>query len=131
MPNMRYTFKKYHHFKLKPPSFLLRKPKITQKLFTVYVRPYLKNWMASILSIPKNKHNSKTSLFYFESICVPSEELKPTETKTWIGKHKPISVSISCNLLDKPMFLREKDPQFLIIDFVANLELLAEKIKWR
>ena len=58
-----------------------------------------------------------------------SEELKPTETITWIGKHEPISVSISSNLLDKPIFLCDKDPQSLIIDFVANLKLLAEKNK--
>ena len=69
------------------------------------------------------------AIFDFESICVPSEELKPTETITWIGKHEPISVSISSNLLDKPIFLCDKDPQSLIIDFVANLELLAEKNK--
>ena len=60
---------------------------------------------------------------------MPSEELKPTETITWIGKHEPISVSISSNLLDEPIFLCDKDPQSLIIDFVANLELLAEKNK--
>ena len=69
------------------------------------------------------------AIFDFESICVPSEELKPTETITWIGKHEPISVSISSNLLDKPIFLCAKDPQSLIIDFVANFELLAEKNK--
>ena len=61
---------------------------------------------------------------------MPSEELpKPAKTITWIGKHEPISVSISSNLFDKPIFLCYKDPQFLIIDFVANLELLGEKIK--
>ena len=65
------------------------------------------------------------AIFDFESICVPSEELKPTETITWIGKHEPISVSISSNLLDKPFFC-DQDSQPLIIDFVANLELLAE-----
>ena len=35
------------------------------------------------------------AIFDFESICVPSEELKATETTTGIGKHVPISVSIS------------------------------------
>ena len=69
------------------------------------------------------------AIFDFELICVPSEELKPTETITWIVKHEPISVSSLSNLLDKPIFLSDKDPQSLIIDFVANLELLAKKIK--
>ena len=67
------------------------------------------------------------AIFDFESICVPSEELKPTETITWIGKHEPISASILSNLLDKPILLCDKDSQSLIIAFVAKLELLAEK----
>ena len=84
--------------------------------------------MGSILSTKKKQTLFKNvAIFDFESICVPSEELKPTETITWIGKHEPISVSISSNLLDKPIFLCDKDPQSLINDFVANLELLAEK----
>ena len=69
------------------------------------------------------------TLFDFESICVPTEELKETQTTTWIGKHVPISVSISSNLIDEPIFLFNKDPQNLIIDFVSKLELLAEKSK--
>ena len=67
------------------------------------------------------------AIFDCESICVPSEELKPTETITWIEKQKLISVSTSSILLDKPIFLFDKDPKFLIIDFLANLEMLAEK----
>ena len=58
---------------------------------------------------------------------MPSQELKPTETIIWIGKHEPISVSIWSNLPNKPIFLCDKDPQSLIIDFVAKLELLAKK----
>ena len=44
------------------------------------------------------------AIFDFETICVASEELKPTDTITRIGKHEPISASISSNLLDKPFF---------------------------
>ena len=69
------------------------------------------------------------AIFEFESICVPTEELKETQTTTWIGKHVPVSVSISSNLIDDPIFLYNKDPQNLIIDFVSKLELLAEKSK--
>ena len=69
------------------------------------------------------------AIFDFESICVPTEELNETQTTTWIGKHVPFSVSISSNLIDEPIFLYNKDPQNLIIDFVSNLELLAEKSK--
>ena len=45
------------------------------------------------------------AIFDFESICVPTEELKETQTTTWIGKHVHISVSISSNLIDEPIFL--------------------------
>ena len=38
------------------------------------------------------------AVFDCEAICVPSNELKDTNTTTWIGKHEPISVSISSNL---------------------------------
>ena len=41
----------------------------------------------------------------------------------------PISVSVSSNLIDEPISLNNKDPQNLIIDLVANLEVLAEKSK--
>ena len=39
------------------------------------------------------------AVFDFESICIPEEKFKYTETTTWIGKHVPISVSISSNLI--------------------------------
>ena len=83
-------------------------------------------------NIPVSKDNTlfnNLAIFHFESICVPSDELKATQTTTWIGKHVPISVSISSNLIDEPIFLYNKDPQKLIIDFVTKLELLAEKSK--
>ena len=49
------------------------------------------------------------AVFDFESICVPSYELKDTNTTTWIGKHEPISVSLSSNLIQEPIFLCNKD----------------------
>ena len=67
--------------------------------------------------------------FDFESICVPTEELKDTNTTTWIGKHEPISVSISTNLIGEPVFLCDKDPKNLIVSFVEALEELANKSK--
>ena len=74
-----------------------------------------------------NKLSNNLAIFNFESICVPTEELKETQTTTWIIKHVAISVSISSNLIDEPTYLYNEDPQNLIIDFVSNLELLAEK----
>ena len=67
--------------------------------------------------------------FDFESICVPPEQLKDTNTTTWIGKHEPISVSISSNSIDEPVVLCDKDPKALIISFVEAIEDLASKSK--
>ena len=69
------------------------------------------------------------AIFVFESTCVPSEQLKDTNPTTWIGKHEPISVSISSNLIDETDFLCDKDPKALIISFVEAVEELANKIK--
>ena len=83
-------------------------------------------------NIPVSKDNTlfnNLAILDFESICVPSDELKATQTTTWMRKHVPISVSISSNLIDEPVFLYNKDPQKLIIDFLIKLELLAEKSK--
>ena len=43
-------------------------------------------------------------IFDFESITVPDSTLKNTDLTSWIGKHVPISVSISSNLLSEPIF---------------------------
>ena len=78
-----------------------------------------------------NKLFNNLAVFDFVSFCVPTEELKETQTTAWIGKHVPVSVSLSSNLIDDPIFLYNKDPQNLIIDFVTYLELLAEKLEMR
>ena len=45
------------------------------------------------------------AIFDFECICVKEENsYKQTETSTLIGKHVPISVSISSNLISVPFF---------------------------
>ena len=44
------------------------------------------------------------AVFDFESICVKNSSLIDTETTTWVGKHEPISVSKTSNLLQEPIF---------------------------
>ena len=61
----------------------------------------------------------------FESICVQEESFKDTKTTTWIGKHVPISVSISSNLVKEPIFICNSDPQHLVASFIGVLENLA------
>ena len=45
------------------------------------------------------------AVFVCESICVPKEKFKNTDSITWIGKHVPIAISISSNLIDMPIIL--------------------------
>ena len=74
---------------------------------------------------------SNEAVFVFESIWVPTGELKATKKTTWIGKHVPISVSTFSNLQDDPIFLCEKVQKLLIIAFVSSLELLSEKANYK
>ena len=69
------------------------------------------------------------AVFDFESICIQNQDLTDTISTTWIGKHVPISVSISSNLFEEPFFICSKDPKDLIISFVTKLELIADKSK--
>ena len=63
--------------------------------------------------------------FAFESIYVRGEIFKETESTTWIGKHVPISVSTSSNLLEEPIFLYNSNPHYLFSLFIGTLEGLA------
>ena len=69
------------------------------------------------------------AFFDFESICVKEDSYKQTETTTWIGRHVPISVSISSNLIPEPSFLCNANPHHLILSFVTALERLATQSK--
>ena len=66
-------------------------------------------------------------VFEFESITVPDNTLRNKELTSWIGKHVPISVSISSNLLSETIFICNEDPLELIRDFVSSLTNIAEK----
>ena len=69
------------------------------------------------------------AVFHFESICIPEEKFKNTETTTSIGKHVPMSVSISSNLVAKPIFLCNSNPRDLVESFVDTVEGLATQSK--
>ena len=64
-------------------------------------------------------------LLEFESICVQEETFRDTNTTTWIGKHVPISVSITANLVEEPIFFCNSDPHHLVASFIGALEFLA------
>ena len=69
------------------------------------------------------------AVFDFESICNKEETYKETETTKWIGKHVPVSVSISSNLIPEPIFLCNSDLRHLVASFVSTLEGLATQSK--
>ena len=71
------------------------------------------------------------AVFDFESICIPEEKFKNTETTTWSGKHVPISVSITSNLIAKPKFFCNSNPSDLVDTFIVAVEGLATKAKLR
>ena len=70
----------------------------------------------------------KLAIFDFESICVQEKSFKDTTTTTRIGKHVPISVSISSNLVEEPIFLYNSDPH-PVSSFIGILEGLASQSK--
>ena len=69
------------------------------------------------------------AVFDFESICIPEEKFKITKTTTWIGKHVSISVSISSNLIAKPIFFCSSNPRDLVESFIDAVEGLAKQSK--
>ena len=77
----------------------------------------------------EQKFFENLATFEFESICVPEETLRGTNTTTWIGKHVPIYVSISSNLVKEPIFLCNSDPHHLVASFIGALENLASQSK--
>ena len=67
--------------------------------------------------------------FDFESICVQEGSFKDKNTITWIGNIVPISVSISSNLVEEPIFICNSDPHHLVASFIGALENLVSQSK--
>ena len=65
----------------------------------------------------------------FESICFQEQTFRDTNKTPWLGKHVPISVSISSNLVEQPIFLCNSDPHHLVASFIGALENLASQSK--
>ena len=69
------------------------------------------------------------AMFDFESFCVQQDKFRNNETTTWIGKHVSISVSVSSNLIEQPIFLCSSNPVALVESFVDALDGLGTQIK--
>ena len=72
---------------------------------------------------------NKLALFNSESICIPEERIKNTETTTWIGTHVPVSVSISSNLISTPKILCNSNPRDLVESVIDAVKSLATQSK--
>ena len=77
----------------------------------------------------EQKFFKNLAIFDFESICVREETFRITNTTTWIGKHVPISVSISSNLVEDPVFICNSYPHHLLESTVGAFENLASQNK--
>ena len=88
------------------------------------------SWTLIVSSTKVNKNFFRNlAIFDFESICVQEDSFNDTKTTTWIGKHIPISVSISSDLLEEPIFICNSDPHYLIASFIGAHENLASQSK--
>ena len=67
------------------------------------------------------------AIFDFESTCVQEEAFRDTITTTWMGKHVPISVSISSNLVEEQIFICNNDLHHIVASFIGILENLASQ----
>ena len=68
---------------------------------------------------------TKFAVFYCESVCVQEKNFKDTDTAKGIGKHIPISISISSNLVQPSIFVCNPVPQNLVASFAPYLENLV------
>ena len=69
------------------------------------------------------------AIFDFELICVQEETFRDTNTTTCRGRYVQISLSISSNLVEEPLFLCNSDPHHLVASFIGALENLASQSK--
>ena len=83
----------------------------------------------SIKYTSEQKLSKNLAIIDFESVCVQEETFRDTTTTTWIKKHVPISVSISSNLVEEPIFLCNSDPHHLVASFTGVFKNLASQSK--
>ena len=65
----------------------------------------------------------------FGPTCVQEEAFKDRNRKNWVANHLLMSVSISSNIVNEPIFLCNSDPHHLIASVLAPLECQAWESK--
>ena len=79
----------------------------------------------SIKYTSKQKLFKNLAIFDSESLCVQEETFRDANTTARIGKHVPIPVSISSNLVEEPIFFCNSDPHHLVASFIGAPAKLA------
>ena len=98
----------------------------TQRRFTNWEKRFLKSWMHSTSHIEGSENCSRTWQYLTLSPFVSRKQTHTNkQTTTWIGKHGPIAVCISSNLIPEPIFLCNANPHHLVSSFITALEGLA------
>ena len=69
------------------------------------------------------------AIFDFESVCVREDGFTDTETTKWIGKHVPMFVSISSDLLQDPIFICNSNPRNLVSSIEDALDNMTAQSK--
>ena len=64
-------------------------------------------------------------MFDLESIYVQEDKIHETDATNWIGKHVPISASISSDMIEETIILSTSNPGALVEPFVDALDGLA------
>ena len=77
----------------------------------------------------EEKFFENLAIFDFKSICVQEETFRDANTTTWTRKNVPVSVSISSNLVEEPVFICNSDPHHLVASFIGALETSASQSK--
>ena len=62
------------------------------------------------------------AIFVFDYFCVQEDKFRKTDVTTRIGKHSPISVSLSFNMIEQPMLFCHSNTGALVESFVDGLE---------
>ena len=114
--HLRTCMKPLHHIFLKN-AYQFRQTLFDK--FDWFVFPYTDNL----------KLSDNMAIFDFESVYVKNENFKATGTRTWIGKHIAVSVSMLSNLVQEHIFLCDPKSRDLVSSFIDALEILAEQSK--
>ena len=100
-----------------------------RNLYQIRENPFDKLNVFGIRYTSERKLFKNVAFFDMEWICVQEETLRATTTTTRIGKRVPISVSISSQFVEEPIFLCNSDPHHLVMFFIGALEFLASQSK--